>query len=293
MKKKRKSSAFPGKFIGLAYAQWLRETYAIKKEEPAFKSFENWLQESHNKWLEEGKGKTFGTWLRDRAHTEPRLRGNAEKPKSTTRQDAFSEIRDTLASEGFSIEVCEDYVFAKRNREVGLPFGLFISVQKKESALVCKYVQAKITMVCHVTRFRQRLRNLTRWWFHHDSKPVGGLNTNVLTSFGWHAYLNENLRQERLMDATHELGETHVSNVLLWLKNSWPMNPIMPEEYSFHVSQDYHWFHSNFGDNAYYFRLKNELFLALQSECQRLIRERRVRLFEDARAIERFFLIAY
>lgn len=292
MKKKSKSSTFPRKFLGVAYAQWLRETYAIKKG-ATMKTFENWLQEAHGRWLEEGKGRSFNEWLRDRAQTKSGVDKNTLKNEITAKQDAVKEICNALVSEGFSIEVCEDYVFAKRNRQFGAPIGLFISAQKKESASAYRYVQAQITMVCHVTRFRQRLKGLLRWWLFPRQTPIGELDTNVLTSFGWHAYLKEDVRQESLLAATNELGETRISNVLLWLKNSWPTNPIMPEEYSFHVRQDYNWFRSNLGENAYYFRLKNELLFDLQRECQRLLREKKIKLFEDARAIGRFFLITY
>jgi phage FluMu protein Com len=224
----------------------------------------------------------------------PQTRVSKEpKSKIWVKEDALKKVQDVLRSEGFVIQMCEDCVFAKRNRENGLPLRLFVSVHEKESPMARPYAEAKITMVFHVTKFQQRLSNLMRWWFYPKRKPVGELNINVLTSFGWHAFLNEDTREECLMAAVNELGETHVANVLLWLKNAWPMNPIMPEEYSFNVSQDYNWFRSNFGENAYYFRLKSELLYKLQHECQKLVRERRIKLFEDKEAIDRFFLVTY
>lgn len=283
--KKSKSSAHPfAGALNVAYAQWLREN-------PPDKPFEKWLQETFYKWQVEGKGKSFETWLREKAQRKISVETFAEKQLSL--QDVLRKVCDALISNGFSVEVCENYIFAKRNCEGRLPLSLFISVQKKESPLVCRYAESKIAMICHITKFRERLSSLKYWFFYRNRNPIDQLDTDVLTSFGWHAYLNENVRRECLLNAMSVLGETRVANVLLWLKNTWPNNPIMPEEYSFNVAQDYDWVRSNFEENIHYYRLKNELLHTLQYECQRLIRERRIKLFEDSKAIEYFLLIIY
>lgn len=133
-----------------------------------------------------------------------------------------------------------------------------------------------------------------RWWLNPEPKHIGELNQDVLTSFGWHAYLNEDTRQESLLVAENELGESHVANVLIWLKNSWRNNPQRRfEEYYQIASQDYNWFCSNVGKNAKYFRLKQELLTTLQAELRRLVREGKIKFFKDTESIERFYLITY
>ena len=220
----------------------------------------------------------------------PRPLTNYEKIMS--KMDAIKEIRDVLVLSGFSMEEHEDYIVADRFREFGPAIRLFISLQDKKNSLFKKYIDEKITIVFHASKFRQRLRNLLDWWFSLHTIHAGELGTNVLTHFGWHAYLTEDIRQEALVSATNELKEQHVTDVLLLLKNWWPNNPNIPEEYSFNVSQDYVWYRSNIGQNARCFRLKNELLQRLQFEYQRLIGEGLIRL-PHSRAIERFFVITY
>jgi hypothetical protein len=211
-----------------------------------------------------------------------------------SKQDAMEEISNALKLEGFSTpQTFGNCVFATRYRETGAPIRLFILVHDKESTMAREFAEPRISIIFHVSKFRQRLRSMMRWLFNPKPKPIGELNTDVLTSFGWHAYLNEDTRQDSLLAATNELRETHVAKVLLWLKNSWPMNPNMPEEYSFHVSQDYNWFRSNVGENRSYFRLKQKLLITLQIECRRLVREANIDLSEHTKSIERFFLITY
>lgn len=217
-----------------------------------------------------------------------------EERRILSKEEAMRKILGELKFESFSTpQVFENYVFATRHRETGPPLRLFIMIQEKESIMAQEYAESRISMVFDVSKFRQRLRSMMRWVFNPKLKPVGELRTNVLTAFGWHAYLNEDIRQDSLLAAVNELGGTHVSKVLLWLKSSWPTNPIMPEEYSLNASQDYSWFCSSVVENTVYFRLKRKLLTTLQTECRRLAKEGKIEFSEHTGSIERFYMITY
>ncbi len=231
--KEKSQTIFPPVVIHLAYAQWLRES-------PDAIPFKKWFQLTYEKWYE-SQGKSFETWLREMAHSKPIMTMTSEKPETVTSHYAVKEICDALKSKGFSVEVCENYVFAKRNCLIGLPVGLFIAIEEERSAQLNKYTDANISVICPLTEFRQRLSSLLSWWSRPKRANADGLNINVLTSFGWHSWLNEEERKECLIAAAGELGEEHVHNVLLWLCNSWSSNPMIPQAYSANVRCDYQW----------------------------------------------------
>jgi hypothetical protein len=213
--------------------------------------------------------------------------------KAMTKEEAFSKIQKTLSLLGFQVEKGEDFVLAKRKRTDGMSFGLFMSVKPTENIGLREYLKTKVAPIFHILDFDKRLRRLVDWWLKPPRLRPDELDVNVLTSFGWHSYLSEDIRQEALTLAAYGLNGTRVTRLLNFLKNTWPKNPNMPMEYSFNVKRDYDWFYENFGDNIRRYHLKKRFLLALQDECRKHIQEKRITLVNDVEEIARFILVVY
>jgi hypothetical protein len=210
-------------------------------------------------------------------------------------QNVLRHITDVLRSERFSAEIVEDKVLARFDHARGTPYGLFISILTVDSPKVQEYLTQKLAIVIHVSKFQQRIWKIKKWLYHRDQvSGTEGLASNVLTSFGWHAKLEDESRCSSLMAAASELGETRVIHVLEWMRNTWPNHPYRREEDVINVRRDHYWFYVNFGEHVYsYHHLKWELDTALIGECQRLISGRKTSLFQDILEVNRRFLVVY
>jgi hypothetical protein len=143
-----------------------------------------------------------------------------------------------------------------------------------------------------VDSFKRLIEGLDRTWSIQTKALVSGLNPEVLTPFGWHAYYDEPTRQGALERSAAGLGVDHVLNVLKWLKNSWPKHPTH-YVHSETVKRDYLWFDRTFGEKAYpYRRKRRELRTRIESECQRAVAESpSIRRMLGGRSADRFFIV--
>jgi hypothetical protein len=208
-----------------------------------------------------------------------------------TKVDAFSRILTVFQTRGFTCEYGDDYVFAVLETRGASSLGFFVSIQDSKSNFVQRYSSPQVSTAFHVSQFGQRLGNMLQWFLHPRQGEIGELGQDVLTSFGWHAYFNEDLRQMALLAAENELGEEHVTRVLGWLTNAWKNHPLEKfGEYSEIASADFDWFRSNVSSSATYFRLKKELDAQLETQYDRLFSEGRIR--HDAE-IMRFYLVSF
>jgi len=125
----------------------------------------------------------------------------------------------------------------------------------------------------NVNRFKQRLSGVMEWLLHPREFKVGHLNSDVLTAFGWHADLPEDIRHDRLIAAEGELGDEHIAKVLAWLRNSWSHHPNDKfVEHSEKAADDYDWFSSNVSYTSGYYNARKRAIVLLEEQYHRLRR---------------------
>ncbi len=248
-------------------------------------------------WLS-SKGDIFippGFWKAESQKEKKRRETERKKKreKIESRQKTFAHVCEVLKNWGFWYKICDDCVYAvKETRDE--PIRFFISIQAEGSAWAQKYSRQNIPSAFHVSKFIRRVSGVVRWRTSHQRSVIDGLDQEVLTCFGWHAYNDEDSRRESLIAAEIELGESHVSNVLRWLANSWRNHPFDKfKEYSENASADYDWFCSTIGSNAQRFRLNQELRCLLEAKYLELIREGRLDPDVAVGVITRFYLVTY
>lgn len=120
------------------------------------------------------------------------------------------------------------------------------------------------SVVLTYSRFRQIINRIDDLpLFNHIDRST--LNTDVITPFVWHAYRNEEIRHRALDDASEFWGESHILNLLQFLRNTWQTNPLV-SKYSDIVKKDYEWFIMDRSTFSNYYRKKGELINKLRRE---------------------------
>jgi hypothetical protein len=181
----------------------------------------------------------------------------------------IGELASFLSRHGFHVALHAEQYLAGRHR-------------KSDNTVFVKVIHRKLLDSSDwlagfhfaVDSFKHLIEGLDRTWSIQTRALVSGLNPEVLTPFGWHAYYDEPTRHRALERCMMGLGVDHVLNVLKWLRNSWPRHPTH-HVHSEAVKRDYLWFDRTFGEKAYpYRRKRRELRTKIESECQRTIAER-------------------
>jgi hypothetical protein len=100
-------------------------------------------------------------------------------------------------------------------------------------------------------------------------KLVDGLGTDVLTAFGWHAYLDQGARQNALERCLVGLSTGHILGVLQWLKVAKQTEQFRPV-----VEKDYRWFLESYCADGFPQKLRREhLREQLEFELERISME--------------------
>lgn len=229
---------------------------------------------------------------------KPETKSQSDRIERHTLAEAFARVCATLKNVGVLYDIIDNKIFAKLEMRGRLhSYGLYISLRERDSEAQ-KYLDARISNVFRLNELDDMLRKLKRFLYHRAEPGLSDrLERDVLTCFGWHATeRNQGRRRSCLSHAAAGLGEARVVNVLDLLRKFWKNHPnsVFSETYFVRAAEDYNWFYTNFGEQAYpYNRTKMELHRILLGESQSLINLRKTSLFRNVAEINRFFLVIY
>jgi hypothetical protein len=174
----------------------------------------------------------------------PKDEGIREEPLHGGTSSSFSSvIMDNivffLTNRGYETESFDTYIVAWHKQGF---HRLIIKIENSENR--GEYQEFE-TMVLPYYKFRQLIPRLdqaiARLAADSELPDTSQLNTDVITSFGWHAYVDAETRHQALEFASAVWGSSHILNLLGWLRNTWPNNPKL-SHYADVAEADYCWF---------------------------------------------------
>ncbi len=173
-----------------------------------------------------------------------------------------------LTERGYQVEHNNDYLIAKHKVFPHLIMTKLVSsknelrFEKGNSALTLQ--QFRLAVSNYLSSMNKNSAGKA------DSKFTinpSSLNQDVITAFGWHAYLSDEPRHEALVGAAIVWGDDHILRVLELLRNTWPRNPNL-DIYVDTVNEDYEWFVNSIS-NQYYRQRRNSIKEQVEYECKK------------------------
>jgi uncharacterized C2H2 Zn-finger protein len=200
-----------------------------------------------------------------KAHGEKQknpLESTINKPKETFRPSPmmpeFSidllriELLDFLINRNYDVEAFQDYIVARNKNRLKDTYLIKIGNSNEYSEY------SNLTnIIMTLSKFQNYINTLGR--LGHDKVDFTSFRKDVITPFGWHAWLPDNVRHSALDYSLIHFSEHRILHLLFWMKNAWPKNPNL-EQYGEIVIGDYRWFERERISTAYHTAKRNLIF---------------------------------
>lgn len=202
-----------------------------------------------------------GTLIRPYDYLCPRC----EKPVDGSVAESLSKY---LVERGYQVEHNEDYLIAKHKIYPHLIMTKIVSRKEdlnfEKGNLALTLQQFRLAIGNYLSSMNKVSTGKSNSKF--TINPAS-LNQDVITAFGWHADLSDEVRHHALTGAAIVWGEDHILRVLELLRNTWQHNPNL-EIYIDTVNEDYEWF-CNSISNLHYRHNRNSSREQVEHECRK------------------------
>jgi uncharacterized C2H2 Zn-finger protein len=162
------------------------------------------------------------------------------------------ELLDFLINKNYDVEAFQDYIVA-RNKD-WLKDTYLIKIGNSNAYLQYSNLT---NIIMTLSKFQNYINTLGR--FGHEKIDFTSFRKDVITPFGWHAWLPDNVRHSALDYSLIHFPEHRILHLLLWMKNAWPKNPNL-DQYGEIVIGDYRWFERERVSTAYHIAKRNLIF---------------------------------
>ncbi len=201
-------------------------------------------------------------WLKDAQYNTAKSKNIAETKSEISKlpievPDKIKRVIPFLHSLSFQVRIYKSCIILATNSRYSKTICVKISSEKEYN----NYLDLK-SVVMNNKRFMKTITALVKYWSAKKSIDYGQLNTNVLTSFGWHAKCPEDERHDSIDCALSILTKSHIENLLYFLLRAWS-NHSTHKIHAPHVKDDLKWFIETYKNGGSKYTKKQQLLSSL------------------------------